>query len=45
MEDEEFWNKSSIQSFSFDEDDRVSEIFKITSESGQYIFSFVDRLL
>lgn len=24
MDDEEFWNKSNIQSFSFDEDERVS---------------------
>lgn len=24
-EEEEFWNKSNIQSFSFDEDEKVSE--------------------
>lgn len=29
MEDEDFWNKSNIQSFSFDEDEKVRYYLKV----------------
>lgn len=34
MEDEDFWNKSNIQSFSFDEDDKVRYCLKISNNTN-----------
>lgn len=33
-DEEEFWNKSNIQSFSFDEDEKVSIILRVMSNTN-----------